>query len=250
VLSLLGPRVPTSLKVFLTALAIIDDLGAVAIIAAVYTANLQLLWLGIGGAVLLVLWGLNRTGVTSLAVYLLLGAALWFCAFRSGIHPTLAGVMLALTVPIRAAHEASPLHKLEDALQPWIGFLIVPLFGLANAGVALASTGTSATPHLSLGIIAGLFLGKPIGVFGFAWASIRLGIATRPEGSSWRQMFGVSIMCGIGFTMSLFIGLLAFPDAVHLQSSVKLGVLIGSACSAVAGALILLLRQKASPRPS
>jgi NhaA family Na+:H+ antiporter len=250
VLSLLGPRVPASLKIFLTALAIIDDLGAITIIAALYTGNLQLLWLGIAAAVLLVLWGLNRTGVTSLAIYLLLGTVLWFGMFRSGIHPTLAGVMLALTIPIRSEHAVSPLHKLEDALQPWVGFLIVPLFGFANAGVALTSTGTSVAPHLSLGIIAGLFLGKPIGVFGFAWASIKLGFAARPEGSSWSQLFGVSILCGIGFTMSLFIGLLAFPDFVDLQSGVKLGVLIGSACSAVAGALIILVGPKASPRLS
>jgi NhaA family Na+:H+ antiporter len=242
VLSLLGSRIPASLKVFLTALAIIDDLGAVAIIALLYTAGLQPLWLAGAALVVALSWALNRAGITRLLPYLVLGLLLWFLVFRSGVHATLAGVMLALTIPIRRDHAASPLHRLEHFLQPWVGFVIVPLFGFANAGVTLG-TGSldGAAIEIPLGIAAGLFFGKQIGVFSMTWAAIRVGWASPPEGASTRQIYGVSVLCGIGFTMSLFIGLLAFPGALALQEGVKLGVLAGSVASALLGAGILLL---------
>lgn len=240
VLSLLGSRVPASLKLFLTALAIIDDLGAVAIIAALYTSGLDLLWLGLAIAAWLSLWMLNRSRVVALAPYLLIGAILWFFVYRSGVHATLAGVALAIAIPIRR-DGPSPVHRLEHRLQPWVGFLVVPLFGFANAGVPLSGIGASdLLSGVPLGIAAGLFFGKQLGVFISSWAAIRLKLAEPPEGASFIQLYGVSLLCGIGFTMSLFIGLLAFPDAPHLQDSVKLGVLAGSMASALAGVWILV----------
>jgi NhaA family Na+:H+ antiporter len=247
VLALLGPRVPVSLKIFLTALAIIDDLGAVVIIGIFYTADLATTWLGAAGLVLVVLAGLNRMGVERLSVYLLLGAGLWYCVLQSGVHATLAGVALALTIPIRPApahpdDPTSPLHILEHALQPWVAFLIVPVFGFANAGVSLGGLSVeSLLAPLPLGIAAGLFVGKQIGVFLTTWAVVRLDWADCPEDASWGQVYGVSLLCGIGFTMSLFIGLLAFPSSPELQDAVKIGVLAGSVLSGIAGALVLML---------
>jgi NhaA family Na+:H+ antiporter len=245
VLALLGPRVPVSLKIFLTALAIIDDLGAVAIIGLFYTAELATLWLGMAALVLVGLMGLNRAKVERLAPYLILGVVLWVCVFQSGVHATLAGVALALTVPIRPApakpdDPESPLHILEHALQPWVAFLIVPVFGFANAGVSLAGLSfADLLAPLPLGIAAGLLVGKQVGVFAATWAAIRLGWADRPEDASWAQVYGVSLLAGIGFTMSLFIGLLAFPASPEMQDAVKIGVLSGSVLSALAGALVL-----------
>ena len=245
VLALLGPRVPVSLKVFLTALAIIDDLGAVAIIAAFYTADLALLWLGLAGLTLAVLVGLNRTGTERLAPYLALGAVLWFFVLKSGVHATLAGVALALTIPLRPSpgrpdDPASPLHILEHALHPWVAFLIVPVFGFANAGVSISGMSwTALMAPVPLGIAAGLFVGKQIGVFLITWVAVKLDWADCPEDASLAQVYGVSLLCGIGFTMSLFIGLLAFPTAPELQDAVKIGVLAGSVLSAVVGALVL-----------
>jgi NhaA family Na+:H+ antiporter len=245
VLALLGSRVPVSLKVFLTALAIIDDLGAVAIIAAFYTANLALLWLGLAVLVLLVLAGPNRAGVERLWPYLALGAVLWFFVLKSGVHATLAGVALALTIPLRPSpgrpdDPASPLHILEHALHPWVAFLIVPVFGFANAGVSLAGMSWAALlAPVPLGIAAGLFFGKQIGVFLTTWVAVKLDWADCPEDASWAQVYGVSLLCGIGFTMSLFIGLLAFPASPELQDAVKIGVLSGSVLSAVVGTLVL-----------
>ena len=249
VLSLLGSRVSPSLKIFLTALAIIDDLGAVAIIALLYPAGLQPLWLALAAVAVALSWALNRAGVLRLIPYLVLGLLLWFLVYRSGVHATLAGVMLALTIPVRQDHAVSPLHRLEHFLQPWVGYLIVPLFGFANAGVAL-NIGSlhGAAMEIPLGIAAGLFLGKQIGVFSMTWAAIRLGWTSPPEGASTRQIYGVSVLCGIGFTMSLFIGLLAFPGAPALQEGVKLGVLAGSVASAILGAGILLLRRSRAER--
>ena len=246
VLALLGSRVPVSLKVFLTALAIIDDLGAVLIIAALYTAHIDLLWLGAAGATLAALYGLNRLGVRSLGAYLLLGAALWLCTMKSGVHATLAGVALAATIPLDRSPgspdaPASPLHRLEHALQPWVAYAIVPLFGLANAGVSFGEMGLSgAALGVPAGVALGLFLGKQLGVFASTWAAIRLGLADAPRDSSMTQLYGVCVLCGIGFTMSLFIGLLAFPNAPDLQGGVKAGVLVGSLASAALGAVILL----------
>lgn len=240
VLSLLGSRAPVSLKIFLTALAILDDLGAVLIIAFFYTADLSLMYLALSGATLAVLFALNRFRVFNLLPYVILGVALWYFVLQSGVHATLAGVALAMTIPLRpspAAPESkhSPLHILEHALSPWVAFLIVPIFGLANAGVSLAGfTPAALLDPVPLGVAAGLFLGKQLGVFGFAWVAIRLGLADLPANATWRQFYGVAVLCGIGFTMSLFIGLLAFTD-VHLQDETKIGVLLGSVLSALLG---------------
>jgi len=248
VLALLGKRVPVSLKIFLTALAILDDLGAVAVIAAFYTADLSLMWLGLTAAMLAVLAALNRAGVERLAVYLACGAVLWFLVFKSGVHATLAGVALAMFVPLREEEGHSPLHRLEHALHPWVTFLVVPVFGFANAGVSLAGmTMAALLQPVTLGIAAGLFVGKQIGVFLTTFAAVKLGAGNRPAGSSWPQVYGVSLLCGIGFTMSLFVGLLAFPGSPQLQDAVKVGVLAGSVLSALGGALVLLLCKSRAP---
>jgi NhaA family Na+:H+ antiporter len=252
VLRLLGPGVPTSLKVWLTALAIIDDLGAVLIIALFYTAGISPLWLGSAAVVLAALAALNRAGVVKLLPYMVLGALLWFLVLKSGVHATLAGVALALAIPLRASpgrpdNRASPLHRLEHRLQPWVAYLVLPLFGFANAGIALAGISANDVMNgLPLGIAVGLFVGKQLGVFTFSWAAIRLGLADCPKGASMTQLYGVSILCGIGFTMSLFIGLLAFAGVHHLQDEVKVGVLLGSCASALVGALVIKL---ARPQP-
>jgi NhaA family Na+:H+ antiporter len=251
VLSILGRRVPTSLKIFLAALAILDDLGAVLIIAVFYTADLSIMYLGLSALTLAALIGLNRMRVMRLAPYLLLGALLWFFVLRSGVHATIAGVLLALTVPIiRTPAEPesteSPLHKLEHAITPWVAFLVVPIFGFANAGISFAGLSPSdLLAPLPLGVAAGLFIGKQLGVFGFAAAAVRFGWADLPAHATWRQLYGVALLCGIGFTMSLFIGLLAF-DNPELQDAAKLGVLLGSALSGLAGWLVL--RSAPAPR--
>ena len=247
VLSLLGSRVPASLKVFLTALAILDDLGAVVIIAIFYTAELSGLHLGLAAAALVALVALNRLGVVRLAPYLLLGAALWYFTLKSGVHATLAGVALALTIPLtpspaRPDSAVSPLHRLEHGLHPWVAFLIIPIFGFANAGVSFAGLGPSTLGQaVPLGIMLGLFLGKQIGVFGFGWLAIRAGLAELPAKASWAQFYGIALLCGIGFTMSLFIGLLAFPASATLQDQTKIGVLAGSLLSGLCGWLLLRL---------
>ncbi|WP_294640061.1 Na+/H+ antiporter NhaA [uncultured Aureimonas sp.] len=253
VLSLLGKRVPLSLKVFLTALAIIDDLGAVLIIAFFYTADLNVAALGGAAVVVGVLVGLNRAGVTRLLPYLALGAVLWGLVFLSGIHATLAGVILALTIPLVVEtpglqEEEPPLLKLEHAIQPWVAFAIVPIFGFANAGVSFAGFSPSALlDPVPLGVAAGLFLGKQIGVFGLVALAVKARGASLPERATWVQVYGVSLLCGIGFTMSLFIGLLAFPTDPLLQDEVKLGVLLGSVASGIAGAAVLSLARSRMP---
>ena len=257
VLSLLGPRVPISLKVFLTALAILDDLGAVLIIAAFYTGDLNLYALGGAAFVLVLLSGLNRAGFSDLKPYLLLGVVLWFLVFMSGIHATLAGVALALTIPLRVSpgkpeDAASPLHQLEHALQPWVAFLIVPVFGFANAGVSFAGMSfASLLNPVPLGVTLGLFVGKQVGIFAFSWLTIRMAWADLPANATWAQFYGVALLCGIGFTMSLFIGLLAFPTSPELQDATKLGVLLGSGLSALTGAALLgVARPEATPTKS
>jgi len=247
VLALLGRRVPVSLKIFVTALAIIDDLGAVLIIAIFYSSGLAMGWLAAAGAVLGGMVLLNRLRVMRLWPYLVGAALLWVCVLQSGVHATLAGVAAAFTIPLtrspaRPDAEGSPLHRLEHGLHPWVAFLVVPVFGLANAGVSLGglSLGALATP-VTLGVAAGLFIGKQIGVFGLTWLGVRLRWADCPEDASWQHVYGVCILCGIGFTMSLFIGLLAFPADPVLQDQVKIGVLAGSLASAVVGVLVLLL---------
>lgn len=244
VLSLLGSRVPASLKVFLSALAILDDLGAVLIIALFYTGALSSTLLLAAAGLVGLLFVLNRLGVTALAPYLLVGALLWFCLLHSGIHATLAGVILALFIPLgdTAADDASPLLRLESALHPWVAFLIVPLFGFANAGVSLAGmTPDKLLEPVPLGVTLGLFLGKQLGIGALALLAIRSGLARLPEGASWLQLYGMALLCGIGFTMSLFIGALAFPGAPFLVDEVKVGVLLGSLLSAVAGIAVLLV---------
>ena len=249
VLSLLGPRVPTSLKVFLATLAIVDDLAAVLVIAVFYTAKVDVVALCGAGIVCLLLLGLNWLKVVRLAPYLVLGLALWWLVLLSGIHATVAGVVLAMTIPIRASKgapddAASPLHRLEHGLSPWVSFLIVPIFGFANAGVSFAGmTPSVLVEPVTLGVAMGLFLGKQAGVFTAAWLAIRLRIACLPVAASWSQLYGVSLLCGIGFTMSLFIGLLAFPDP-GLQDEVKVGVLAGSLASALSGAFVLSLAKR------
>jgi NhaA family Na+:H+ antiporter len=248
VLSLLGSRVPISLKIFLATLAILDDLGAVLIIAVFYAGDLNLMALMGAAVVSAVLVILNHFGIKRLLPYLVLGAVLWVLMLQSGVHPTLAGVILAFTIPLRvktAQHEQTPLHVLEQRLHPWITFFVVPVFGFANAGVSLFGIPMN---HLldpvPLGVALGLFFGKQIGVFSFAFIAIRLKLAKLPGGANWVQFYGVSTLCGIGFTMSLFIGLLAFADSPLLQAETKLGVLIGSLLSALLGAFLLRVSSK------
>ncbi len=235
VMALLGRRVPTSLMLFLTTVAIVDDMGAVAIIALAYTRHLSLVALAAAAAILLVMVVLNRRGVRRLDAYLPLAAALWIAVWASGVHATIAGVLAAATIPIDRNDAVSPLHRLEQALHSWVAFLIVPLFGFANAGVSLAGAGLATLLQpIPLGVAAGLFLGKQIGVFGAARLAVALGWAHRPAGASWWQVYGTALLCGIGFTMSLFIGALAFTNPAYVDE-VKIGVLAGSILSAMAG---------------
>jgi NhaA family Na+:H+ antiporter len=242
VVALLGERVPASLRVFLAALAIIDDLGAVVIIAFFYTGALALPYLAGAGAILAVLALLNRGGVTRLVPYLLLGTLLWWLVLRSGVHATLAGVLLAFTIPAGGAHghETAPLHRLERGLHVPVAFAILPLFALANAAVPLLGLphGTLTAP-VTLGVAVGLLLGKVAGVFGLAALAIRLRVAELPAHAGWAQLLGVALLCGIGFTMSIFITLLAFPAAPLLQAEAKLGVLAGSLLAGGAGFVVL-----------
>jgi NhaA family Na+:H+ antiporter len=249
VLALLGRRVPGSLKVFLTAVAIIDDLVAVLIIALFYSAQLNMLPLALAGGGLLCLTLCNRAGVRSLWPYLLIGLFVWFCVLQSGIHATLAGVAVAMTVPLRKTPGApddqhSPLSRLEHGLHPWIAYAIVPLFGFANAGVSLNGF---ALPDLAapvpLGIALGLFAGKQLGIFGTIRLLAWLGWAERPSRSTWPQVYGLALLCGIGFTMSLFISGLAFAAHPHERDAAKLGIMLGSLLSAVAGLVVLWIAQ-------
>jgi NhaA family Na+:H+ antiporter len=247
VLSLLGARVPLGLKVFLLALAIFDDLGAIVIIAIFYTADLSALSLLLAGGVLIVMLALNRLGVARIAPYALLGIVLWVCVLKSGVHATLAGVAMAFAIPISAPEGESPLRQLEHALHPWVAFLVVPLFGFANAGVSFAGmSATALTEGVSLGIAAGLFIGKQLGVFGAVYASVRLGIARLPEGVGWTGLYGAGVLAGIGFTMSLFIGTLAW-DTADYAAPLRIGVLGGSLLSGVVGYAILLFATRRFP---
>jgi len=247
VLALLGRRAPTSLKLLLTTIAIVDDIGAVAIIAFFYTADLNLMALGAAGAIWALMFSLNRTGVKSLTVYMLLFLLLWYAVLLSGVHATIAGVLAAMTIPIRRSPGApdaidSPLHRLENGLHPWSAYAIVPLFGFANAGVELGGMGMDAlVSPLPLGVAAGLFLGKQLGIFTSIWLSVKTGFATMPRGATWMQIYGLSLLCGIGFTMSLFIGALAFPGNVLLIEEAKICILSGSVLSALAGYAVLRL---------
>ena len=246
VLLLLGSRVPVSLKIFLLAIAIIDDLGAIMIIALFYTSDLSVMALGLAALGVASLVLLNRMGIKTIAPYALIGTAIWVCVLKSGVHATLAGVVTALAIPIHGKDERSqsPLHKLEHGLHPWVAFGVLPIFAFANAGVSL--TGVSFADLMSplpLGIALGLFFGKQIGVFGATALAVKSGIARKPEGANWLHLYGIACLTGIGFTMSLFIGTLAF-DAADQLDQVRLGVLLGSLMSAVAGVALLLLAQR------
>jgi NhaA family Na+:H+ antiporter len=248
ILQLLGRAVPLGLKVFLVALAIIDDLGAIVIIALFYTGNLSLVSLLLALGVLAAMFGLNRLGVSRVAPYALLGIVLWVCVLKSGVHATLAGVAMAFCIPMRAKGDVgySPLKHLEHVLHPWIAYLVMPLFAFANAGVSFTGLGLAAlTDRVTLGIALGLFLGKQLGAFGFAWVAIRLGIARLPDGVRWIDLYGACVLAGVGFTMSLFIGTLAW-DTADFAAPVRLGVLGGSLISGVCG--YVLLRAAANRR--
>jgi len=245
VLMLFGKQVPTALKIFLLTLAILDDLGAIVIIAIFYTSNLSVGSLITALAALAVLIVLNRRGVVYVAAYVLVGLVMWASVLKSGVHATLAGVALAMTIPLRDPQNPkhSPLRELEHDLHPSVAYVILPLFAFANAGVPLKGLTLEVLfAPVPLGIATGLFIGKQLGVFGASWAAIKLKIAGLPAGVNWRQLYGVSILCGIGFTMSLFIGALAFENAgPEHAAEVRLGILLGSLLSAVVGYAILRL---------
>ena len=246
ILSLFGKRVPASLKLFLLTIAIIDDLGAIAIIAIFYTTDLSLLAVALAFLSLIVLFIFNRSGITNLSVYALVGVLLWVFVLKSGVHATLAGVALAFAIPLRAANGRSPLHDLEHSLQPWVAFAILPIFALANAGISLGtiSFSTLFTP-VPLGIIIGLFIGKQLGVFGFSWLTIKLGWAALPTDTNWWHIYGVSLLCGVGFTMSLFITSLAFEHAgPQYVVADRLGILVGSLLSAITGYIAINFASK------
>jgi len=240
VMTLLGSRVPTSLKIFLTALAIIDDLGAILIIALFYSGGIDPLMLLFALAAFVVLVAFNLFDVRTLAPYLLVGAVLWYFVLRSGIHATIAGVLLAMTIPLGRETDRSPLIRLQNGIHHWVAFAILPLFGFFNAGVQLTGLGGAALlDPVTLGITLGLFLGKQIGVFGTVALAVRGGLARYPSGATLAQVYGTAILCGIGFTMSLFIGLLAFANDPEHHDVTKIGVLIGSLASALLGFLVL-----------
>ena len=244
VLALLGQRAPTSLKLFLVAVAIVDDMGAVAIIALFYSSGLDVGALAVAALIFGGMIALNRIGVRHLAPYVVCAILLWYAVLLSGVHATIAGVLTAFTIPVIATPGTpdaaqSPLHRLEHALDGPVGFVIVPLFGFANAGVSLHGIGLAdMLAPLPLGIASGLFLGKQIGIFAAVWLSVKCGFAAKPRGATWLQIYAVSILCGIGFTMSLFIGGLAFT-LPNLVETAKLGTLMGSVAAAIVGCAVL-----------
>ncbi|MDE1164145.1 MAG: Na+/H+ antiporter NhaA [Pseudomonas sp.] len=242
VLALLGKRVPVSLKLFLMTLAIIDDLGAIVVIALFYSGTLSNLSLGLAAACVAALIAMNRLGVVKLGPYMIIGLILWVCVLKSGVHATLAGVTLAFCIPLRTRNaESSPAKALEHALHPWVAYGILPLFAFANAGVSLTGiTLESFTHHVPMGIALGLLVGKTVGVFGLTWLAIKLGLASLPYGANWRQVLGVAILCGIGFTMSLFVGSLAYvPGASEYAGEDRMGILTGSVLAAVLGYAVM-----------
>jgi len=244
ILSLLGSRVPASLKIFLMALAIIDDLGAIVIIAIFYTTDLSTLSITVAFISLGVLIALNMFGVTKKAAYFIVGTILWVSVLKSGVHATLAGVALAFTIPLNAKDKnkqpISPLKDIEHGLHFWVAFFILPLFAFVNAGVNITEISLQQmTGSVPMGIMLGLFIGKQLGVFGFSWIAIKCRLAELPKGSNWMQLYGVSLLTGIGFTMSLFIVSLAFEDDQVFQYTDKLAILLGSLMSGVLGYLVL-----------
>lgn len=243
ILALVGSRVPVSLKILLLAVAIIDDLVAIIIIAVFYTQDLSLVALGWGAFGTMGLIALNRMGVMRITPYALIGVFIWACVLKSGVHATLAGVVTALAIPLHAKdpNNSSPLHRAEHGLHIWVAFLILPLFAFANAGVSLAGiTIDDVLAPLPLGIALGLFVGKQVGVFAFSWVAVKIGLAKLPKGANWMQIYGIACLTGVGFTMSLFIGTLAF-DGDEMLNAVRLGVLMGSIASGVLGYTLLRL---------
>ncbi len=248
VLSLLGKRVPTALKAFLLSVAIFDDLGAIVVIALFYTAKLSVLSLVVAAVLVLGLASLNRLGVKRSAAYFLLGVPLWVAVLKSGVHATLAGVVLAMFIPLRVSQDSpstpapkSLLRHLEHALHPWVAFGVLPIFAFANAGVSIGGLSLADVLHpVPLGIVTGLFLGKQVGILAMSWLAVRLGIASPPEGVGWRQLYGTALLCGIGFTMSLFIASLAFEQGGTAYLGLeRLGILIGSLVSGLLGYVVL-----------
>ena len=240
VMTLLGSRAPLSLKVLLTAIAVFDDFGAIVIIAIFYSTDLSVLSLALAAIALAVLVTLNVLGVRNIAAYVVVGIFLWVCVLKSGVHATLSGVALAAAIPLSAHPDGrSPLKSMEQGLHSWVAYGVLPIFGFANAGVSFSGMGWSDLFNpITLGIALGLFLGKQVGIFGTIWLAIRAGIARPPQGASWAQVYGMAVLCGIGFTMSLFIGSLAWNHA-DFHPAIRLGVLGGSLASAVLGYLLL-----------
>lgn len=244
IMALLGKRVPVSLKVFLLALAIIDDLGVVVIIALFYSSDLSTIALTIGFIMTGVLFMLNAKHVTKLSIYLVAGLILWIAVLKSGVHATLAGVVIGFAIPLKGNKgEHSPLKHLEHALHPYVAFAILPVFAFANAGISLQGVSLAGlTSMLPLGVALGLFLGKPLGIFSFSWVAVKLGVAKLPEGINFKHIFAVSVLCGIGFTMSIFISSLAFGQANEAYDTyARLGILMGSTTAALLGYTLLRL---------
>ncbi len=244
VLSLLGSRVPVSLKIFLMALAIIDDLGAIIIIALFYTSGLSILSIVIASVALVILFTMNRMKVTRKSAYILVGIVLWISVLKSGVHATLAGVALAFLIPLNSKNKNgstfSMIKEMEHDLHCWVAFLILPLFAFVNAGVDLRGISVQEMfGPVPMGIMLGLFIGKQLGVFGFSWIAIHFKLARLPEGSNWRQLYGVAILTGIGFTMSLFVGSLAYNDSQVYYFADKLAILLGSFFSGILGYMVL-----------
>jgi NhaA family Na+:H+ antiporter len=241
ILTLLGSRVPSSLKVFLTTIAIFDDLAAIVIIAVFYSADLSTTSLAAAGAGIAVLFLLNRFGVQSLAAYLITGVFIWLFVLKSGVHATLAGIVVAAFIPLKSGDSESPAEHLEHILHPWVAYAVLPIFAFANAGVSFSGVSSDvAFGTVSVGIFMGLFFGKQVGVFGMTALVIGLGLAKKPQGSSWAMLYGVALLCGVGFTMSLFIGSLAFEHGGFSQAvALKIGVIGGSVASGFCGWLVL-----------
>lgn len=243
ILALLGSRVPISIKIFLTSLAIFDDIGAILIIAIFYTANISFEALGVVAICLPHLWYFNRRGVTAHSPYLLVGIVMWVATLKSGVHATLAGVILAMFIPLRSKEnpDVSPLKTLEHDLHSIVAFFVLPVFAFANAGIGLAGISMQQILHgVPMGIAAGLFFGKQIGIFGLCWLSVKLRLAKLPTGMNWSSLYGTAALCGVGFTMSLFIGSLAFEETgVDLLFDERLGIMLGSLASGLLGYLVL-----------
>ncbi len=242
VLGLLGSRVPASLRLFLLTVAIVDDIGAVLVIAIFYTPTIKMVWLVASIVVVGAMVAMNRMKVSIFTPYILLALVLWYCVLNTGVHATIAGVVAALTIPMHSKSGNSMLERLEHGLAPWSAYLVVPVFGFANAGVSLEGMGADELlAPLPLAIAAGLVVGKQLGIFSTIWICEKIGFAARPAKANWAEVWGISILCGIGFTMSLFIGGLAFPGKPLLIEEAKIGILTGSAISAVIGYIILRL---------